>query len=262
MGSVDMRYPFYDSDDYKRKQSAHTALNWKKGIHLRQVAKEEIRKCKRDDCNEFFKAKPYSIRRFCSQKCATIFNNHFRTLSLETRTKIAKTLTGRVSPFRGKILVARLKKICLVCQKNFFTPRWQNHIYCSVRCSIHDIGSRRTSPKAARAKSGIRTNIDPTIYFYSRWEANFARILNLLHIPWQFQAKTFDLKFQKYTPDFYLPAQNMYVEIKNFLAPYSKKRDKIFRELYPNENLLLILKPDYIQLQEAFAPYIIDWEFS
>lgn len=100
------------------------------------------------------------------------------------------------------------------------------------------------------------------MYFYSRWEANFARILNLLKIKWVFQPESFDLKFQKYTPDFYLPEYDLYVEIKNFLSNYSAKRDKAFRKLYPDKNLSLILRPEYTKLQSGFAEYIKEWEFS
>ena len=131
-----------------------------------------------------------------------------------------------------------------------------------MACSIHHIGSRPTSPRAARAKAGIRYDIDPNLYFFSRWEANFARILNLLKVKWKFQPKTFELKTQKYTPDFYLSGEDTYVEIKNFLSEYSRKRDSEFRELYPDIKLKLILKVDYLELQEKFSLLIKNWEFS
>jgi hypothetical protein len=127
---------------------------------------------------------------------------------------------------------------------------------------MKDIGSRPTSPKAARAKAGIRPDIDPELYFFSRWEANFARILNLLKVKWIFQPRTFNLETQKYTPDFYLPDKDTYVEIKNFLSAYSANRDREFRKLYPSTKLELILKSDYLKLQEQFSPYIENWEFS
>jgi len=123
------------------------------------------------------------------------------------------------------------------------------------------IGSQPTSPRAARAKAGIRKDLG-TFYFYSRWEANFARILNLLKIKWEFQPKTFDLKTQKYTPDFYLPEYDLFVEIKNFLSDFSKERDDKFRENYPELNLFLLLKEDYLKLQSTFSLEIKEWEYS
>ena len=159
-------------------------------------------------------------------------------------------------------MIPPLLKNCITCKKEFTTPRWQNHKYCSVACSISDIGGRPTSPKAARAKAGIRPDIDSKMYFFSRWEANFARIMNLLKIKWIFQPKTFDLNTQKYTPDFYLPDYNEYIEIKNFLSEYSLNRDQEFRRLYPKTKLILVLKEDYLKLQKKFSPVIKKWEFS
>ncbi len=127
---------------------------------------------------------------------------------------------------------------------------------------IKDIGSRPTSPRAARAKAGIRFDIDPKIYFFSRWEANYARLLNFQGMRWVHQPQTFRLKKQNYTPDFYLPEQDKFIEIKNFLSDYSKNRDEEFRKLYPNLRLDLILKKDYLKLQEKFAPKIKTWEYS
>jgi len=123
------------------------------------------------------------------------------------------------------------------------------------------IGGKPTSPRAARAKAGIRKDLGE-IYFYSRWEANFVRLLNYLDIRWQYQPKTFDLITQTYTPDFYLPGYGVLIEIKNFLSPYSYQRDQKFRKLYPDIPLVLVLKKDYIELQNQFAAKIKNWEYS
>ncbi len=134
--------------------------------------------------------------------------------------------------------------------------------YCSRGCAIKDVGSRPTSPRAARAKAGIRKDIDSTIYFFSRWEANYARVQNYLGVQWIHQPKTFQLETQKYTPDFYLPESDTYVEIKNYFSDYSRNRDEEFRRIYPNLNLVLILKEEYLRLQEKYAPKITMWEYN
>lgn len=127
---------------------------------------------------------------------------------------------------------------------------------------MHVIGGKPTSPRAARGVAGIRDDIGNEFYFYSRWEANFARILNLLNIPWQYQCKTFDIGGHMYTPDFYLPDSDTWIEIKNFLSDYSRERDENFRKRYPDLELMLILRDDYLELQKEFAPKIDKWEFS
>ncbi len=258
-----MRYEFYDSIDYRKKQSERNKIAWQNGRFSHNLTPMIRRKCQEKKCEKYFEVKRYDPKIFCSRNCSAHHNNLLRgNMSPEIRRKISRALKGKESKYKGKIIVPRLEKSCLTCKKVFVTTVHQNHKYCSVACSIHDIGGRVTSPKAARGKSGIREDISSSIYFYSRWEANFARILNRLHVKWEFQYKTFDLESQNYTPDFFLPYSKTYVEIKNFLSEYSRNRDEKFRQLYPQEKLVLILKPEYLKLQEYFAPLILEWEFS
>jgi hypothetical protein len=64
-------------------------------------------------------------------------------------------------------------------------------------------------------RGGIREDLDQ--YFRSSWEANFARILNYLGIKWYFEPKKFEISEGKtYTPDFYLPQLDTWVEIKGY----------------------------------------------
>ncbi|MDD5145274.1 MAG: hypothetical protein PHF44_00245 [Candidatus Pacebacteria bacterium] len=123
------------------------------------------------------------------------------------------------------------------------------------------IGGKPTSPKAARGKAGIRQDINGKIYFYSRWEANVARLYNYLGIKWLYQPKTFDLGSQSYTPDFYLPKEKAYIEVKNFLWKYSKIRDEKFRKIYPDIKLKLILKAEYSKLENKYSKLIRNWEY-
>ncbi len=260
-----MSKDFYKSAEYRAKQSAITKLIWRSG-RLNFLRKQVTKTCRREDCGNRFSVTPSDPKVYCSRRCAALVNSPKRTHSEETKEKIRFLLTGRKYPNRPK--VPPRFSICRnsTCQKEFMWKYWRpvtNPIkYCSRMCLIKDIGSRPTSPRAARAKAGVRIDIDPKTYFFSRWEANYARLLNLQGIQWIHQPKTFRLKKQNYTPDFYLPRQDKFIEIKNFLSDYSKNRDEEFRELYPNLKLDLILKKDYLKLQEKFSPKIKTWEYS
>jgi predicted nuclease of restriction endonuclease-like RecB superfamily len=52
-------------------------------------------------------------------------------------------------------------------------------------------------------------------------------------IIWLYECKTFDLGDTTYTPDFYLPKTDMFVEIKGFWRPEAKEKFKLFKKLYP-----------------------------
>lgn len=139
---------------------------------------------------------------------------------------------------------------------------WKRKKYCSNKCSMKVIGGRPTSPKASKGKNGIRQDISPTINFYSRWEANIARLYTYLKIRWEYAPRSFDIGGQKYTPDFYLPDSDTYVEVKNFWWTYSKIRDEKFRLRYPDVCLDVLLKDEYLELEKKYAHLIPNWEYK
>ena len=260
-----MSHNFYHLKEYREKQSAIMKKNWEKGFFNFRY-KNEKRICARIECGKIFEVKPSDPRIYCSKSCATKVNNIKRgSLSDEVKLKIATTLKGRKSPYKGVIKVPRVKIICANphCGKVFLKERWmRNKKFCSNKCAMQVIGRNPTSPKAARAKAGIRKDIDKNIYFYSRWEANIARLFNYLDIKWMHEPKTFDLVSQTYTPDFYLPEYNIYIEVKNFLWEYSKIRDEKFRKLYPKIILILLLKENYLKIEKKYSYFIKNWEYK
>jgi len=89
-----------------------------------------------------------------------------------------------------------------------------------------------------------RQPIKPIFYnkqkFRSSWEANFAKWCDLSGIKWQYEPKTFDLGNTTYTPDFYLPDFNCWIEIKGRWFLNSKDKVKIFWKIFKNEELKLL----------------------
>ncbi|PIS39114.1 MAG: hypothetical protein COT34_00040 [Candidatus Nealsonbacteria bacterium CG08_land_8_20_14_0_20_43_11] len=265
-----MGHDFYYSQEYKEKQSVIMKENWKKGV-FDFIFKREKRICARKECGKIFEVKQSDPKIYCCRSCAGKVNNVGRVLPEETKLKIAKALTGRKNPHSGtggggggRKKVPRIETVCAnpKCRKVFLKEQWKIRKFCSNKCAMKVIGGKPTSPKAARGKAGIRKGIDDKIYFYSRWEANFARLLNYFNIKWEYQPKTFDLKTQSYTPDFYLPNHDVFIEVKNFLWKYSKIRDRKFRKLYPNIKLILLLKKDYLELEKKYSQFIKNWEYK
>lgn len=258
------RKAFYDSPIYRSKQSTATARAWQNGL-MRFQCKSIERKCARKGCSISFVSTPKNPKKYCSQSCAAIANNTHREVSKETREKIRASLRGRCHPKKQKAPLRYATCKNQSCNRIFPLRYWRpakNPLkYCSRMCAIRDIGSRRTSPRAARARAGIRPDISPTLYFYSRWEANYARLLDYLDIYWVHQPRAFTLPSQKYTPDFYLPEIDTYIEIKNYLSAYSKKRDEEFRAAYPKVRLRMILGAEYHELERKYGHTIPHWEF-
>lgn len=257
-----MSKDFYKSAEYRAKQSAITKSIWRSG-RFNSLYPRIKRQCRRQICNKEFDIQPSDPKVYCSRRCAALVNSLGRHHASSTKLRISASLKGRRYPNRSK--TPPRFSLCLYCWKEFRWRYWRaaaNPVkYCSVSCLMKDVGSRPTSPRAARAKAGIRPDLGDH-YFFSRWEANYVRVLNFLGKKWIFQPRVFRLRSQNYTPDFYLPEDDAYIEIKNFLSDYSMKRDREFRELYPDLKLKLILKKEYLLLQEKFASKIKTWEYS
>lgn len=118
----------------------------------------------------------------------------------------------------------------------------------------------------SRAKGGKRKDLN-NIYFRSAWEANIARYYNFVGTEWQFEPKTFIFQnitrgSVSYTPDFYLPREDKWVEVKGWMDGKSKTKLKRFKQQYPEEykKLELIQRKEYNEIKRKVAPYIKEWE--
>ena len=185
-------------------------------------------------------------------------------MSTFTKMKISRALFLLPKSKRGKhFRKPKVKLICKGCQRVFEVLPYlsKRQKYCSVHCNIIKVGKETTSPKASKGKNGIRQDIDPKINFYSTWEANIARVFNLVELKWKYSPKIFDLGEHTYRPDFYLPDFGMFIEVKNFLGPYSLERDSLFRQKYPNIELGLILKDNYLEIKSNYKDLVDSWEY-
>ncbi|MCL4386215.1 MAG: hypothetical protein M1475_00400 [Actinobacteria bacterium] len=101
------------------------------------------------------------------------------------------------------------------------------------------------------------------IVFANESEREFAKILDFYKISWQYEPKTFPLEFDSsgnpvlsFTPDFYLPDLDLYIELttlnQNLVTKKNKKIRKL-RELYPDVNIKLFYKKDYDSLLFKFV---------
>jgi len=80
------------------------------------------------------------------------------------------------------------------------------------------------------------------IYMRSSWEILFAKYLDKLGIKWLYEPKFFDLGNTTYTPDFYLPEFDYYIEIKGWWRDDAKDKFEFFKKLYPKVKIIIFDK--------------------
>ena len=93
-------------------------------------------------------------------------------------------------------------------------------------------------------------------------EYEFARILDFYGIEWRYEPRSFPLRYdyghvvEAFTPDFYLPDLNMYVEVttlKTGLTAEKNRKMRLLKELYPEVNIKLLKKRDYLRLLAKYG---------
>jgi hypothetical protein len=124
----------------------------------------------------------------------------------------------------------------------------------------------------SNARRGYRDDLGD-IFFRSRWEANYARILNWKVAQrqiatWEYEADTFWFEkirrgVRSYTPDFKITGLNgsiWYEEIKGWMDAKSKTKLKRMKKYHPKTSVLVIGQKEYKLLEKQFAGMLPHWE--
>jgi hypothetical protein len=93
-------------------------------------------------------------------------------------------------------------------------------------------------------------------------EGAFARILDFYGVTWEYEPRTFPLEWDKdgnvtvaFKPDFYLPQQNLYVELTTLRPKLTLRKNrklKRMKELYPDINIKLFKRRELRNMMLRF----------
>lgn len=111
----------------------------------------------------------------------------------------------------------------------------------------HGVWHQMQSPKVALQAAKSSTNV----YLLHHWQTNEELVcvasyevivvlyFNANKIPFEFQSKTFKLPTLNttYRPDFYLPEEDKWIEVKGYFRKSAKAKWEVFHEQYPNSEL-------------------------
>jgi hypothetical protein len=96
------------------------------------------------------------------------------------------------------------------------------------------------------------------VRFAHNSERQFAKLLDFYAIAWDYEPRTFVLErdaegspAQAFTPDFYLPAYDLYIEITTLnqkLVTKKNRKARRVQELYPDVTVKVLYQRDYLEL--------------
>ncbi|HEX4904878.1 MAG TPA: hypothetical protein VFU93_05475 [Acidimicrobiales bacterium] len=101
------------------------------------------------------------------------------------------------------------------------------------------------------------------VAFAHNAERQLAKLLDFYGVAWEYEPRTFVLATdddgnptQGFTPDFYLPAYDLFIEITTLSQKLvTKKNGKVrrLRELHPDVRVRIIYQRDYLGLLEKYG---------
>ncbi len=166
---------------------------------------------------------------FCNIKCSV----SVRRKSEETKIKISNKLKDHFS--KNKV-----DKFCLECNTNIKNKRSSTK-FCSRSCSNIHNKSKLSEARIKYLESSKHINWIDTynisgdlIKVQGNWEKEFAISLNRLGILYKRKSVSIN-GTNKYTPDFYIPDYDIFIEVKGFL--YEKDKYKMLKSLDNNKDM-------------------------
>lgn len=125
------------------------------------------------------------------------------------------------------------------CSKKYFCKECDNSI--CIATALYGSG-------LCRYCGDKRFHKYKNIWMRSSWEVKYAKYLDKQDIKWLYESKPFDLGSTTYTPDFYLPAKDLYIEIKGWWRDTAKKKFVLFQQLFPKVTLKVLHQKDLEQM--------------
>ena len=126
-----------------------------------------------------------------------------------------------------------------------------------------DIAPPRSAATPVRPRvpvTGAPTDVPAPFAHNAEYE--FARILDFYGIDWKYEPRSFPLRWENghvteaFTPDFYLPDLDLYVELttlKSNLTAEKNRKMRAMKELFPEISIIMLKKRDYLRLLAKYG---------
>jgi hypothetical protein len=122
--------------------------------------------------------------------------------------------------------------------------------------------SKPSEPPAAKARRRGALSSDRHDFAHES-ERQYAKLLDFYQIEWQYEPRSFAIEWdadghvlKQFTPDFYLPAFDLYIEVTTMnqkLVTKKNRKVRRLRELYPGIKIKIFYQRDYLRLLEKYG---------
>ena len=226
------------------------------------------------DCEEPLKSLQRRTRR-CKRCASRLTANPSRPA---VRAKISESKLGSV-PWNKDLTaetaadttwIQNLRKYNTSQRGISYEKRYGHEKAAQMKARLSELNSGKGNPMYGRppkttktyTKAGYRADLGH--YVRSTWEADLARVFRYQEIEYLYEPRTFELvtqngKYITYTPDFYVPTLKQWFEVKGWMDPVSAEKIALFRQQYPDCELVVIDKTRFAEFQLQYRD-LVEWE--
>ncbi|MGB4588619.1 MAG: cytidylate kinase family protein [Clostridiaceae bacterium] len=133
----------------------------------------------------------------------------------------------------------------------------------SASMIYHLINTKKTT--YALSLEADLVKVEKPVIYKNPSEEEFAKILDMYELKWEYEPRTFPIKWdaegniiQAFSPDFYLPDFDQYIELTIMNQKYTsvkKKKVELLKKLYPGINISIVFKDDFHSLIKRFSMF-------
>lgn len=155
--------------------------------------------------------------------------------------------TARLEPEQAAEIVAGAAAASAVAEQGLLSAAAEAHLQFQVRLKL----SRYGITPAGKLSYKPRRFSHPS-------EEIFANLLDFYRVAWEYEPRTFPLQWDRhgnviesFTPDFYLPQFDLYVELttmKQSLVTKKNRKIKLLKQIYPDINIQVFYQKDFENL--------------
>jgi len=160
--------------------------------------------------------------KFCSKKCkdesskTDKFDCVCKVCNINFSARIKQDYCSKEHYYQD-VKLTRIELVCAYCNKDYKKPSNRLTKYCSKKCQAHAL-SVGLEIKPSNGRAGFRKDLPSNYFFKSSLEADYARWCDAIGKKYIYEYKSFVVQYdgndKVYTPDFYHPDEDKYVETK------------------------------------------------
>jgi len=222
-------------------------------------------------CNSEYSLPPSKAKnsKYCSRNCKTIgLTKEKQEITCKC---CKKSFTSRKSKeycskecYIKEVKINRIDLKCENCGISYQRPSNRITKYCGKECQRF-AQSSGLAEVPSNGRTGFRKDLPPNYFFKSSLEADYARYCQAIGKPYIYEHKTFTVSYdgrdKKYTPDFYHPDEDRYVETKAIRRDRKFNQNLLAADLLKEQGInidVLLMQDFYNMIKQSGHYWLVD----